>query len=232
MLLLLLAANAAMPFHLRENGRDIDFRYAWPAEAAAIPSLQARLRADLRKDRAQSAAAARSDRAAAAKARYPFHRHEFARKLRFGGQSTRLASFADERSGYTGGAHPSSATRALLWDRARGAVVSFANLFRQAPSSLLRPAYCKALTAERRKKTGSPRPGGTPWEACPDPQKLTIIPEDKNRNGRFDRINVTASPYDVGSYAEGYYIVMLPVTAALVKALRPQFRSSFEPQRQ
>lgn len=231
-MLLFLIAVAAAPFHLHENGRDLDFRYSWPSEAGAIPSLKARLRADLRKDRMQSAAAARSDRAAAVKAGYPFHRHEFARTVRFGGQSSRLASFADERSGYTGGAHPNSGTRALLWDRTRGVGVSLATLFRQPPSALLRPAYCKALTAERMKKTGTPRPGGTYWAACPDPLKLTVIPEDRNRDGKFDRINITASPYEVGSYAEGYYIVMLPVTAALVKALRPEFRASFEAQRQ
>jgi uncharacterized protein YdbL (DUF1318 family) len=44
------------------------------------------------------------------------------------------------------------------------------------------------------------------------------------------------SPQDVGvtagSFAEGEYDISLPVTAALIEALKPQYRSSFEVHRQ
>lgn len=227
-----LLAAVALPFQLHEKGRDVDFRYRWAAEASAIPSLSRKLRAELQHDRVRTADLARRDRQSALKSNYPFHQHSFDRNVTFGGQSTRLASFADQRSAYTGGAHPNPGTVAILWDRQRGAATSFAALFRSSPSPILRTAYCRGLAAERQRKMGKSTPSGAYWDACPDPLKLTVIPEDKNRNGRFDTINVTADPYAVGSYAEGYYVVMLPVKPALVAALKPEFRSSFEAQRQ
>jgi len=231
-MIVVLIAAASVPFQLREKGRDVEFRYRWAAEASVIPTLQRELRAELERDRARTAARARADRLAALKANYPFHQHFFDRNVTFGGQSARLASFADQRSTYTGGAHPNARTTAILWDRRRGAATSFAALFRNSPGAILRPAYCKGLAAERQRKMGSAKPSGAYWDACPDPLKLTVIPEDKNRDGRFDTINVTADPYAVGSYAEGYYIVMLPVTRALIAALKPEYRASFEAQRQ
>lgn len=227
-----LLAAASLPFQLHEKGRDLEFTYHWAAQASAIPSLQRKLRAELQHDRIRRAYLARSDRQSALKSNYPFRQHWFDRDVRFGGQSLRLASFADERNAFTGGAHGNPSTSAILWDRQRGVATSFASLFHKPPSAMLRPAYCKGLAAERQRKMGDSRPSGAYWDACPDPLKQTVIPEDKNRDGRFDTINVTANPYNVGSYAEGYYIVMLPVTPALIASLKPEYRSSFEPQRQ
>lgn len=227
-----LLAAASLPFQLHEKGRDVDFTYRWAAQASAIPALDRRLRAELQRDRTRTAALARSDRQSALKSNYPFHQHSFDRNVTFGGQSARLASFADQRNAYTGGAHGNPGTSAILWDRQRNMAIGFASMFRNSPSAILRTPYCKGLAAERQRKMGDSKPSGAYWDACPDPLKLTVIPEDKNRDGRFDTINVTADPYAVGSYAEGYYVVMLPVTSALITALKPEFRASFEPQRQ
>ena len=232
MILRLFIAGATLPFSLHENGPDVDFAYHWPREASAIPSLLRELKAELAHDRARTARLAASDRSESRKSHYPFRRHSFDRTLRFAGESKRLASFADERNAYSGGAHGNPSTGALLWDKVNGRSVTFSALSARSPSAILRPAYCRGLAAERRKKLGDEGPPGKYWEACPDPLSLSVIPEDKDRNGRFDTINVTASPYAVGSYAEGYYIVMLPVTPALLAALRPQYRASFEAQRQ
>jgi hypothetical protein len=232
MIIGLIAAAAALPFHLHEQRPDIDFDYRWPSQASAIPSLRRRLDAEFAHDRSRSGKLAATDRVESRKNNYPFRQHSFSRRLLFGGESARLASFADERSAFTGGAHPNPGTSALLWDKATGRSVEFTGLFARRPSNLLRPRYCKRLAEERKQKLGSELPAGKFWDVCPDPLTLAVIPEDRNHNGRFETINVTASPYAVGSYAEGYYIVMLPVTAALIAALRPQYRASFEAQRQ
>lgn len=230
MIFLFLAA--ALPFQLHEQGRDVDFRYRWAAEASAIPPLSRTLRAEMRRDRLRTSNLARADRQSALKSNYPFRQHSFDRNITFGGQSARLASFADQRSAYTGGAHPNPGTRAILWDRQRGTATRFAALFRTSPLAILRAPYCRGLAAERQRKMGDAKPSGAYWEACPDPLKMSVIPEDKDRDGRFDTINVTADPYTAGSYAEGYYIVMLPVTPALIAALKPEYHASFEVQRQ
>ena len=232
MLTLLIAAAAA--FHLQENGRDVDFTYDWPAQASAIPSLKTKLRSDLQRDRLRTAKNAGEDRrmAGTIQGGYAFHQHEFSRAIEFAGQSGRLASFEDNVGSFTGGAHPNSGTSALLWDRASAKEVKFKNLFTRSPTPILQPSYCKDLAAERKEKLGNDVPDSTIWERCPDPLTLAVVPTDMNGNGRFERLVVTASPYAVGSYAEGEYVVTLPVTRALIQALKPEYRASFEVQPQ
>ena len=50
-----------------------------------------------------------------------------------------------------------------------------------------------------------------------------------NRPGAYP--GPVADPYVAGSYAEGRYEIRLPVTAAFVAALKPEYRASFEAQR-
>lgn len=194
MIISLVAAAAALPFHLHEQGRDIDFEYRWTSEASAIPKLRQRLTAELAHDRSSSAKLAARDRVESRENNYPFRQHSFSRRLLFGGASVRLASFADERTAFTGGAHPNPATIALLWDKISGRKVEFTGLFAQNPSAILRPGYCKRLGEQRKQKLGGERAPSKYWDACPDPLTLAVIPEDRNGNGRFETINVTASP--------------------------------------
>jgi hypothetical protein len=98
-------------------------------------------------------------------------------------------------------------------------------------AALTRPGYCRALDAERRKRRQGERLGGD-FDECPKYGDLAIAPVDKNRNGRFDTIQFVASPYTAGPYAEGEYSIALPVTSQLIAAIKPEYRSSFERQRQ
>lgn len=229
--MLMIAATLLLPFHLHERGRDIDYSYSWPAEASAIPSLAAQLRSEQQRDRQRSAKAAASDHAGSGPATYPFHQHSFERKLRFAGQSAALASFASQTDTYSGGAHGNSVTTALLWDLRNRRATKFADLFSSLPTQLLKPQYCAGLATERKRKLGDNGDSAT-FPACPDPLTLAIVPTDQDHDGRFERLEVIASPYDVGSYAEGYYNITLPVTAPLMSLIKPAYRASFEIQRQ
>lgn len=231
MILALLLAVSASAFHVHHKSAVLDFEYQWPAQATAIPALRRQLISQMNHDRSLYTKMALADRRERADHKFPFFPYSYSRVLHFGGQSKRLASFADERNAYTGGAHGNPGTRPLLWDLSLNKAVSFKDLFVKSPQTILQPGYCKRLAAQRKQKNGTDTVASI-WEQCPDPLKQSIIPEDKDRDGRFDTINVTANPYDVGSYAEGYYIVMLPVTPELLLALKPQFRASFEAQRQ
>jgi len=51
-------------------------------------------------------------------------------------------------------------------------------------------------------------------------------------NGIIDQISFVASPYVAGPYVEGAYEIALPVTSAIIAALKPEYRSSFEVHRQ
>jgi hypothetical protein len=228
---ILFLAASATAFHVHQKSNVLDFEYKWPSEASAIPTLRRQLIAQMNHDRSRYTKMAELDRRERGDRKFPFFPYSFSRVLHLGGQSTRLVSFADERNAFTGGAHGNPSTLALLWDRSLGETVTFPDLFARSPRSILQVRYCKQLAALRKRKTGTDEVFSI-WKKCPDPLEQSVIPEDKDHNGRFDTINVTANPYNVGSYAEGYYIVMVPVTPALLDALKPQYRSSFETQRQ
>ena len=229
--LLLLAAGSAPAFHIHQKTPLLDFEYRWPTQAAAIPALRRQLIARMKHDRSRYTKMAELDRRERADKSFPFFPYSFSRTIHFGGRTARLVSFADERNVFTGGAHGNPSTQALLWDLKLGKGIAFSDVFAKSPKSLLQPGYCKQLAKQRMKKNATDKVLNI-WEQCPDPLKQSVIPEDKDRDGRFETINVTANPYDVGSYAEGYYVVMLPVTPALMSALKSLYRQSFEAQRQ
>ena len=231
MIFALLLAASASAFHVHQENSVLDFEYRWPSEASAIPALRRQLIAQMNNDRSRYTRMAQADRRERADHKFPFFPYSFSRVLHFGGRSNRLVSFADERNAFTGGAHGNPSTRPLLWNLALNKAVPFTDLFTRSPRTILQPDYCRQLAAQRKQKNGTDSVPNI-WEKCPDPLKQSVIPEDKDRDGRFETINVTANPYDVGSYAEGYYVVMLPVTPALMSALKPLYRQSFEAQRQ
>ena len=194
MLAIALAAAAAL-FHLHETGRDLDFQYDWSANASAIRPLANQLRAEMKHDRARSAALAASDYKGSLKGTYPFHRHEFARKLEFMGQSPRLASFVDYHSSYTGGAHPNSSKALLLWDKSvepadqvrrpvqSPAVDASANRLLQGPGSRT-AEEARSCDAVRRLLAGLPG----------FPLAQSVVPRDSDHDGRFDELSIIASP--------------------------------------
>ena len=102
---------------------------------------------------------------------------------------------------------------------------------RSSFSAATRASYCKRLDAERAKRRQGEKLGGE-FDQCPKYSELSVYPADKNRNGRFDRITFVASPYVAGPYVEGEYEISLPVSSALIAAMNPEYRSSFEVQRQ
>jgi len=56
-----------------------------------------------------------------------------------------------------------------------------------------------------------------------------VLLSDEDKNGRFDHIKVIADQYVAGPYAEGPYEILLPITAAMIERVKPDYRSSFEP---
>ena len=50
---------------------------------------------------------------------------------------------------------------------------------------------------------------------------------DSNKDGKFDRLLLVASPYVAGPWVEGSYEIELPLTADLIAALKSEYRPSF-----
>jgi hypothetical protein len=66
------------------------------------------------------------------------------------------------------------------------------------------------------------------FDDCPKLEDIAIVPTDKDGNGKFERLILTASPYVAGPYAEGSYEIDLAVTVDLIAALKSDYRASFE----
>lgn len=211
----------------------LDFSYSWPAQAAAIPALNRRFRADMEKTRAEALRNARGDMASARQDRRPFHSHEFSRSWTAAGDSGQLLSLESKTSFFTGGAHPNSGVDSLLWDRQANREIGVADMFDPPTrfAELVSFAYCQALDAERLKRREGAKLDGE-FDQCPNLSDLALVPTDADADHRFESIRFIASPYVAGPYVEGEYDVPLPVTSPLIAAMKPEYRASFEAQRQ
>ncbi len=232
---LVLAGCAALlgptsPFALDRKGETVEFNYAWSAEAAAIPALVRRLRADLETSWSAASTTAQADRGNAAASRRPFNGHKFSRRWTTAGQSPRLLSLDGQTLIVTGAAQPSHGAEGLLWDRSTRAEIKPERLFANESDygKLVHTPYCVTLEGERTKRRGSPVGAGKAFSNCPPLSALAIVPADGDGDRRFDRFRLIAASGVAGPHAEGRYDIAVPVTAALRAALKPAYRSSFE----
>ena len=241
-LILLVAIAIAMPaqaqkgakaVNIEKKSEALEFDYSWPAEAAAIGPLNRQFSDDAKTALNRALSDAVHDMKSAKADKREFHPHFFSRAWKTAGQSPRLLSLGAATGTFTGGAHPNSNDSALLWDRKLGREIKLDVLFLRpkAFETLTRSTYCKQLDAERKKRRQGEKIGGQ-FDDCPKYSELAIAPADQDNDRRFDRIRFIASPYVAGPYAEGDYEIDLPVTRQLMAAMKPLYRSSFEPYRQ
>jgi hypothetical protein len=226
------AVPAAKPFRLHDEDELLEFTYSWPAEAVAIPELDARFRSDLDKARKEARDIAVDTKESMTELKVEFHQQFFTREWELYGQSPRLLSLSNLTGTYTGGAHPNYNVAALLWDRRAGREIGIADLFEPgAFSSLTEKPFCKALDKERssRRDGEKPDPDSTFWD-CLGLDQLAVSPLDEDKDGKFEQIMFSASPYVAGPYAEGRFDIPLRVTTAMIAALKPEYLDSFEVQ--
>ena len=229
-----LTAAAGPPHKVVRKTAALDFSYEWPAEATAIPALDMRFYKDAKAKLAEAQKNAAEDQKLARQQKRDFNQHFFSVDWTAAGQTPRLLSLQAENGSFEGGAHPNTSYDAMLWDRRATRTASIESLFAQASDLVATTSgiYCKKLDAERAKRREGEKLDLPEFNQCPKYSDLAIAPVDSNKNGRFDRIDFVASPYVAGPYVEGEYEIMVPVTSKLIGALKPDFRNSFELQRQ
>lgn len=227
-------AATAAPVKIERDSKALEFSYEWPAAAAAVPALDRKFRGELDKGYKDALANAREDQKLAREQKRDFNGHYYSVQWTTAGETARLLSLQSEFGSFEGGAHPNTSYDALLWDRKLGKQIAIGALLtgRRNFAALTRTAYCKALDAERDKRREGEKLDLPEFNACPKFSDLAIAPVDKDKDGRLDAIDFVASPYVAGPYAEGEYELELPVTSRLISALKPEYRSSFEVQRQ
>jgi len=222
---------AAKPFAVEVKTDLIEFDFSYPAEAAAIPELVQRFRTEMDKARADLIGGAEEEKARRDKEGMDFNPYMSSTVYEKAGQSQRLLSLRVDVGGYEGGAHGNAGTGALLWDRQARREIDFADLFaaRANRDRLLTQRWCDALTKAREEKRGEPASGGL-FDDCPALDDIAIIPMDSDKDGRFDRLLLVASPYVAGPWVEGNYEIELAVTPDLVSGLKAEFQPSFAAQ--
>lgn len=231
---ILLAAPAmARDVEIVHNSPLLKFNYSWPREASADSRLDTLLRSKAAAEYRERLAGEEDNRKNSDPNNVPFRQGYDTIWWTMAGQTARLLSLQENFEAMSSGmAHPEHGNEALLWDRRASKQISLESLFssRASLEPLTRTAYCAALAKEQRKRLQ--RAGGGDPDPCPNYTDLAIAPADKNKDGRFDSIDFVAPPYVAGFYALGEFEIALPVTARIVRAIKPQFRSSFEVHRQ
>ncbi|MFN3862984.1 MAG: PdaC/SigV domain-containing protein [Erythrobacter sp.] len=207
-----------------------EFSYSWPAEVSAVPALvrhltaeRDRLLAEQKAEWAEAVAEFAGEDCVACTNRAFEKRWEVVADL------PRFLSLSATFYAYSGGAHGNGAFDALVWDREAQALFDPKALFRSeaALQEALGAPWCKALRAERMQRLGADYSEDSTFP-CPAIADLTVLVGSSDKR-RFDRIGLLAAPYVAGSYAEGSYEVTLPVSQAVLDAVKPEYRRAFAP---
>lgn len=220
------------PVKLESDTDLLHWEVSWPAEVSAYPPLVALIRKPAENDQADYSKQAREDKAEREKSGYPWNgAYEYAVDVAVAGNTPRLLSLTRGHYEFSGGAHPNHGTDAILWDREGWRELKIGELFLQgdpAFASLVTEQFCTALDKQRRENRAGEEAGSPddPFEKCPKLEELAIIPTGK-KGAPIAMLLFHADPYVAGPYVEGDYDVEIPVTAAMIAALKPEYRSSF-----
>lgn len=218
---------------VNEDNDLYSFAYSYPAAAAAIPALKAELDADLAREKAALVKDAREGRADSKENGWPYNPYSHSTEWNVVTDLPGWLSLSALVGFYTGGAHPNYAFATILWDRQAGRQIEPLALFsgKAALARAITAPFCAALARERMKKRGEAwqEDGISDFTRCIDPLEQTVILGSSNHRA-FDRIGFLIAPYNAGPYAEGSYEVTVPVTAAVLDAVKPAYRPAFAAQ--
>lgn len=203
------------------------FVYVIPPAASAIPDLAALLegeRATLEADYDQ----ARAEYAASAPGAALLDAFSLIKRWETMGERGRLLSLLASAYVFEGGAHGNSDYFSLLWDTVRGEAIPITALFadRYAALAHLDREFCarlRAMQAERFADMAIEEP----WDECPLLHEMAIAPASASDGGPFSAFKALVPPYVAGPYAMGSFEIDLPVDAALIVMLRPEYREAF-----
>lgn len=213
----------------KKDGGERTFAYSWPAAVSAIPDLARNLTAD----RDAQLADQKKDWAGALKDLAGedcggCKNYDFQKAWDVVADLPRFLSLTQKFYQYTGGAHGTPGTAALVWDREAKKGLAPEDFFvsRKAIQDVLGTRWCKLLKVERRKRFDGEEPDDGDIFPCPQVKDLTLLLGSKSKT-HFDRIGLIADPYVAGSYAEGTYEFTIPVSQDILGAVKPEYRAYF-----
>lgn len=208
-----------------------EFSYTWPAEVAAVPALVRRFTAE----RAEMLTEQKIEFAAGLSMAQPDGcfgcNHDLVRDWSVFADTPRFLVLQGSNYVYSGGAHGNIVFDGLVWDRKAKKIIysNWMSTSERALQTALGAPWCAALKAERAERLGEEASAIMDEDGifpCPPIADLVVLPASSDGQ-RFDRIELLAAPYVAGSYAEGVYEVTLPVTPAVLAAIKPRYRAAF-----
>ncbi|WP_420145080.1 DUF4163 domain-containing protein [Sphingobium sp.] len=219
----------AKPFAQSDKSEFLEFSYAYPAQAAAIPFLVEKFGKQATASKADALKMAKEDSGSAKQSGYPFRLHSLETKWSVEADTPRFLTLEAQTYVYTGGAHGMTGYDVVLWDKTRRRETSVKALMTTtaAFSAAIREPFCKELDRQRAEKRGAPvKRGDDEFTQCIDPMEQVLVPTSKD--GRLiDSITVVVGPYSAGPYAEGSYDVTVPVDAAMWKTIKTEYQDGF-----
>ena len=221
-------ANAAAS-NVKESSDLMEFAYSYPKEAAEIPKLAEWLDQDRATKRDALTAESRRDQALAQKEGFPYRPHSHLQTWQRVTNTPRFLSLSSEIATYTGGAHGMTNFDTLIWDRNKTVGLKPLDLFTsgEAFDAAIRDDFCAAIKrAKAAKGMQQPDEPDSVFAKCPPASAQTVwLGSSDGRH--LDRMTIAIAPYEIGAYAEGDYRINVPVTAALVRVVKPAFASEF-----
>lgn len=221
-------ANAAAS-NVKESSDLMEFAYSYPKEAAEIPKLAEWLDQDRATKRDALTAESRRDQALAQKEGFPYRPHSHLQTWQRVTSTPRFLSLSSEIATYTGGAHGMTNFDTLIWDRNHAVRLKPLDLFTSGAAfdAAIRDDFCAAIKrAKAAKGMQSPDEPDSVFAKCPPASAQTVwLGSSDGRH--LDRMTIAIAPYEIGAYAEGDYRINVPVTAALLRVVKPEFASEF-----
>lgn len=207
-----------------KRGPNWTYAFAYPAEAARIPALDARLRSESNGDDERSENDADGLGSLARYAKDYAKENPQGRLFRekvytLDADLPGILALSKKTAEYSGGAHGWFVYETLLWDKSRNRELEPKELFSDpsAASAQIRDQLCPALNELRRSR--NPTFNGP----CQEPpyESMALLAAD----GRATRLKLTFN--ELEGYAGGTYMVYVPVTRRLLDLVAERFRAGF-----
>lgn len=222
-------ATAAAPVSIAQKNDALDFAYSWPGEASAIPVLDGWLRGNADTLRKRTLKEAEGYRAEAKKDGYPFRQYSYEETFKALANTPAVLVLQSEGYIYTGGAHGMPITTDIIWDKAAGKRLATRDLIDLASfAKVAKDRYCKELDRQRLEKRGKDAGsmGIDEFTQCVPILEQDVLPF--SRSGKaLDAIRILIAPYNAGPYAEGSYVIDLPIDTATLATVKPAWKGAF-----
>ena len=217
------------PISLSEKTPLLDFEYVIPPEAAARRVIREAMTKQAEKLKAMALKAAHQDERSSREGRYEYRQHSDGTRWAATADTRSLMSFQGQHYFYTGGAHPMVNYQTLLYDKQEGVLIKPLAMFADPAVAVaaLTPLYCRKLDEARAAKRGGEKADPSDmFSGCPKMREATLLPVSTTPK-RIDKIRIIFDPYVAGPYAEGEYVIELPVDQAMIDLIKPEYQGVF-----